>query len=172
MPCEKGQVVHVENSATEAPAFTQRLTAGTWFGFAKFEIEVPRHLWRKFEEMCQEVPAEVVPKHVTCRTPREPAAPARSCWGLFPPRKCWSTPPPPLLKWYVAHAAEIKAVFRTIDYESRKIFTWFAEEVTEARRTGDAEKSKELLTEVLKLLGNSEYEKMSKPWRAGRTNTS
>ena len=34
----------------------------------------------------------------------------------------------------------IKNVFRTIDYQPTKIFTWFVEQVTEARRTGDKEK--------------------------------
>jgi len=41
-----------------------------------------------------------------------------------------------------------------------KIFTWFVEQVTKARRTGDTEKSKALLAEVFKLLGNSAYWKM------------
>ena len=41
-----------------------------------------------------------------------------------------------------------------------KIFTWFVEQVTEARQTGDVEKSKALLAEVFKLLGKSAYGKM------------
>ena len=41
-----------------------------------------------------------------------------------------------------------------------KIFPWFVEQVTEARRTGDVEKSKALLAEVFKLLGNSGYGKL------------
>ena len=52
----------------------------------------------------------------------------------------------------------ITNVYRTIglyDYQPTKIFTWFVEQVTEARRTGDKEKSKALLAEVFKLLGNS-----------------
>ena len=51
-------------------------------------------------------------------------------------------------------------VYRTIDYQPTKIFTWFVEQVTEARRTGDVEKSKALLAEVFKLLGNSGYGKL------------
>lgn len=45
----------------------------------------------------------------------------------------------PLLKWYIAHGAEITAIDRTIDYEPGKIFIWLLEQVTEARRTGDVE---------------------------------
>ena len=67
----------------------------------------------------------------------------------------------PLLSWYIEHGALITNVFRTIDYQPTKIFTWFVEQVTEARRTGDKEKSKALLAEVFKLLGNSGYGKLN-----------
>ena len=66
----------------------------------------------------------------------------------------------PLLLWYVEHGAVIKRVYRTIDYQPAKIFPWLVERVTEARRTGDVEKSKALLAEVFKLLGNSGYGKL------------
>jgi len=66
----------------------------------------------------------------------------------------------PLLRWYVGHGAVIKKVYRTIDYQATKIFTWFVKQVTEARRTGDVGKSKALLADVFKLLGNSENGKM------------
>jgi len=65
-----------------------------------------------------------------------------------------------LLRWYVEHEAVIKAVHRMIDYQATKVFTWFLEQVTEARRTGDVDKSKVLLAEVFKLLGNSGYGKL------------
>ena len=65
----------------------------------------------------------------------------------------------PLLRWYVEHSAVIKAVYRTIDYQATKIFTWFVEQVTEARHTGDVDRRKALLAEVFKLLGNSGYGK-------------
>jgi len=66
----------------------------------------------------------------------------------------------PLLRWYVAHGAVITAVHRTIDYQATKIITWFVEQVTAARHTGDVDKSKALLAEVFKLLGNSAYAKL------------
>ena len=59
----------------------------------------------------------------------------------------------PLLRWYVEHGPVIKAVHRTIDYQATKVFTWFVEPVTEARRTGDVDKSKVLLAEVFKTAG-------------------
>ena len=66
----------------------------------------------------------------------------------------------PLLRWYLEHGAVITNVYRTIDYQPTKIFTWFVEQVTEAHRTGDKEKSKALLAEVFKMLGNSGYGKL------------
>ena len=66
----------------------------------------------------------------------------------------------PLLQWHLAHGAEIRAVHRTIDYQRGKVFTWFVDQVTAARRTGDRDKSKALLANVFKPLGNRAYGKM------------
>jgi len=65
----------------------------------------------------------------------------------------------PLLQWYVSHGAQITAVYRTINYQATKALRWFVDEVTAARRTGDADKSKSLLADIFKLLGNSSYGK-------------
>jgi len=54
----------------------------------------------------------------------------------------------------------VTKVYRTIDYQPAKIFPWFVEQVTEARRTGDVDKSKAPLAEAFKLLGNSAYGKL------------
>ena len=47
-----------------------------------------------------------------------------------------------------------------IDYQATKIFTWFVEQEKEVRCPGDVDKSKALLAEVFKLLGNSGYGKL------------
>ena len=65
----------------------------------------------------------------------------------------------PLLAWYLNHGLKLTAVYRTIDYEPREIFSWFVNEVANNRRKGDADKDKALLAEVFKLLGNSAYGK-------------
>ena len=51
-------------------------------------------------------------------------------------------------------------MYRTIDYQPTKGLKWFVDEVTDARRTGDVDKSKALLADIFKLLGNSSYGKM------------
>ena len=47
-----------------------------------------------------------------------------------------------------------------INYQATTIFIWFVEHVTEAWHTGDVDKSKALLAEVFKLLGNVGYGKL------------
>ena len=51
-------------------------------------------------------------------------------------------------------------MYRTIDYQATKALKWFVDEVTEARRSGDVDKSKALLVDIFKLLGNSSYGKL------------
>ena len=51
-------------------------------------------------------------------------------------------------------------VHRTIDCQATKIFTWFAEQVAEARRSENVDKSKAMLAEVFNLLGKSAYQTM------------
>ena len=171
MPCGKGQLVHfAEDAASAAPTFTQRVKDGTWFGFAEVDIEIPQHLRHKFEEMSpfinKEVPAEAVPQHMldylkkTGRT----FGVGKKLLGALSAEKMLVYAP--LLRWYVSHGAVIKSVHRTIDYQPKKIFTWFVEQVTEARPTGDVEKGKALLAEVFQLLGNSAYGKMIATWRS------
>ena len=164
MPCGKGRVVHYNNEAA-APILTQRLKEEKWFGFAEVDIEIPKTLWPKFEEMCpffynKEVPVEAVPQHMLDylkRTKRN-RGDGKKLVGALSAKKILLYAP--LLRWYLEHGAVITNVYRTIDYQPSKIFTWFVEQVTEARRTGDKEKSKALLAEVFKLLGNSGYGKL------------
>ena len=51
MSCGKEKVLHYKNPRDEAIKFISRLKAGTWFGFAEVDIEIPQKLWMKFEEM-------------------------------------------------------------------------------------------------------------------------
>ena len=44
MPCWKERVLQYRNPAGAAPMLTERLNAGTWFGFAEVDIEIPKAL--------------------------------------------------------------------------------------------------------------------------------
>ena len=167
MPCGKEKVVHYtgEYQTDGAPVLTHRLKEGIWFGYAEVDIEIPNHLHQKFEEMClffhnKVVPAKAVPEHMLkyLRDTGRKRGEDKKLMGTLSAQRMLVYAP--LLLWYVNHGAVIKRVYRTIDYTPAKIFPWFVEQVTEARRTGDVEKSKALLAEVFKLLGNSGYGKL------------
>ena len=167
MPCGKEKVVHYtgEYQTDGAPVLTHRLKERIWFGYAEVDIEIPNHLHQKFEEMCpffhnKVVPAKAVPEHMLkyLRDTGRKRGEDKKLMGTLSAQRMLVYAP--LLLWYVNHGAVIKRVYRTIDYTPAKIFPWFVEQVTEARRTGDVEKSKALLAEVFKLLGNSGYGKL------------
>ena len=180
MPCGKEKVVHYTAHLAdhlteqvdawqieqETADFRQRLEEKSWFGYAEVDIEIPEHLHQKFEEMCpffhkKAVPANVVPEHMKKylkATGRKPVESNKKLLGTLSAEKILLYEP--LLQWYINHGAVIKRVYRTIDYKPKKIFEWFVKEVTEARRTGDVDKSKALLADIFKLLGNSGYGKL------------
>ena len=180
MPCGKEKVEHYTAHAAdplteqleawqieqETADFTRRLKQKSWFGYAEVDIEIPEHLHQKFEEMCpffhkKAVPAKAVPEHMKeymKATGRKVVESNKKLLGTLSAEKILLYEP--LLQWYINHGAEIKRVYRTIDYKPKKIFEWFVKEVTEARRTGDVDKSKALLADIFKLLGNSGYGKL------------
>ena len=150
MPCGKEKIERfddIENQEIAAIALKQRLKRRTWSGFAEVDIEIPERLWPKFEEMCpffhnKQIPSESVPKHMLdylAKTGRKKTD-AKRLVGALSAKKILLYAP--LLRWYIDHGAEIRAVLTTIDYKPAKIFPWFVEQVTEARRTGDVEKDK------------------------------
>ena len=168
MPCGKERVVHYseEYQIDGAEVFTQRLKQKSWFGYAEVDIEIPNHLHQKFEEMCpffhkKSVPTKAVPKHMKKylrATGRKVVEKNKKLMGTLSAQRILLYEP--LLQWYINHGAVIKRIYRTIDYKPKKIFPWFVKEVTEARRTGDVDKSKALLADIFKLLGNSGYGKL------------
>ena len=119
----------------------------------------------KFEEMppfffTKQIPYESVPKHMKdymARTGRKRGEGKKLVGALLAQKLLLYAP---LLQWYAKHGAEITAVYRIIDYQATKSLNWFVDEVTEVRRTGDVDKSKALLADIFKLLGNSSYGKL------------
>jgi len=61
----------------------------------------------------------------------------------------------PLLRWYLEHGLQLQAVYTTVEYQPEKCLASFVEQVTEARRMGDLDKEKVILSEVFRFLGNS-----------------
>jgi hypothetical protein len=164
MPCGKERVLHYEDPKAAAESVVKRVMEGTCFGFVKCKLRVPKNLWPKFEEMCpifvnREVSESDVPEHMLKYlndTGRKRIA-TRKLLGVLEADEILLYTP--LLRWYIEHGLVVDAVYTTIEYDAKKIFVWFVEEVTKARRMGDESKAQALLAEVFKLLGNAAYGK-------------
>ena len=164
MPCGPGFVKSYDNPEAYARVFPQFLWTEEWFGFAEVDIEVPEELWPEFEEfpplfINRGVPDSEVPQHMhdyLQQSGRKRFPEQKKLLGVMSAKKILLYAP--LLAWYLNHGLKLTAVYRTIDYEPREIFSWFVNEVNN-RRKGDADKDKALLAEVFKLLGNSAYGK-------------
>ena len=165
MPCGPGYVKSYDNPEAYARVFPQFLWTEEWFGFAEVDIEVPEELWSEFEEfpplfINRGVPDSAVPQHMhnyLQQSGRKRFPEQKKLLGVMSAKKILLYAP--LLAWYLNQGLKLTAVYRTIDYEPREIFSWFVNEVANNRRKGDAEKDKALLAEVFKLLGNSAYGK-------------
>ena len=165
MPCGPGFVTTYKNPEAAALVLPKAMCSEEWFGFAEVDIEVPEELWPEFEEfpplfINRSVLDNAVPQHMhdyllhsgRKRFPEQP-----KLLGVLSAKKILLYAP--LLQWYLTNGLKLIAVYRTIDYEPRKIFEWFVKEVADNRRKGDADKDKALLAEVFKPLGNSAYGK-------------
>ena len=165
MPCGPGYVKSYDNPEAYARVFPQFLWMEEWFGFAEVDIEVPEELWPEFEEfpplfINRGVPDSAVPQHMhnyLQQSGRKRFPEQSKLLGVMSAKKILLYAP--LLAWYLNQGLKLTAVYRTIEYEPREIFSWFVNEVANNRRKGDAEKDKALLAEVFKLLGNSAYGK-------------
>ena len=165
MPCGPGVVTTRDNPEAAALVFPQLLYTKEWFGFAEVDIEVPEELWSEFEEfpplfVNRGVPDSAVPNHMhdyLKQSGRKRFPEQLKLLGVLSAKKILLYAP--LLEWYLNRGLKLTAVYRTIDYKPREIFSWFVNEVADNRRKGDADKDKALLAEVFKLLGNSAYGK-------------
>ena len=66
----------------------------------------------------------------------------------------------PLLKWYLEHGLVVTCIYTVIEYIPDTAFSSFMTQVAQARLDGDRDKDKALITETMKLIGNSSYGKL------------
>ena len=66
----------------------------------------------------------------------------------------------PVLKWYLNHGLKVTGIYKYLKYKSSRPFSWFPEDVSSARRTGDSDPALTQLGDTYKLKGNSFYGKM------------
>ena len=61
----------------------------------------------------------------------------------------------PVIEWYLKHGLRLTLVHQLIEYEPGMPFSWFLEEVANARRRADKDPLKKQLGNIAKLKGNS-----------------
>ena len=62
-----------------------------------------------------------------------------------------------LLKWYLDKGLHVSEIYEVVEYKFEKCFEGFCDYISDARRQGDVEPSKEILGETCKILGNASY---------------
>ncbi|KAK1940137.1 hypothetical protein P3T76_008460 [Phytophthora citrophthora] len=145
MPC--GRLTTID----AYPGIIDDIVNAKVFGFLECDIRTPPHLKEYFSEMtpifkntlidCSD--ENVIGQHMfeyNEARKQSRAKPARKLIGSYFGEKILIYAP--LLKWYIAHGMEITKTYCFIKANSHKAFEPFMEAVSNARREGDADKSK------------------------------
>ena len=135
-----------------------------WFGFIQCDIRVPDHLRDEMSEfpplfIKTTVDEDDVPQHMLDeikRTGRKLST-GNLLISALEARKVLLYQP--LIKFYLKKGLFISKVHSYLKYDKGTMFDWFPEIVAKYRRQGDVDKSKALLGDMYKLLGNSSYGK-------------
>ncbi|KAE9136525.1 hypothetical protein PF010_g1632 [Phytophthora fragariae] len=160
MPC--GRLTTIE----AYPGIVEDIKNDKIFGFLECDIQTPEHLKQYFGEMtpifkntlinCTD--ESIIGKHMYDYNQireKSRSKPARKLIGSYFGEKILIYTP--LLKWYLSHGMEITQTYSFIKASSHKAFAPFMEAVSSARREGDADKSKAMIAEMMKLVGNSAF---------------
>lgn len=160
MPC--GRLTTIE----AYPGIVDDIKSDKTFGFLECDIRAPEHLRDYFSEMtpifknvlidCTD--EKVIGTHMyEYNQPRgnQRAKPARKLIGSYFGEKILIYAP--LLKWYLEHGLTITKTYSFIKASSHKAFASFMKAVSNASREGDVAKSKAMIPEMMKLVGNSAF---------------
>ncbi|KAG3187142.1 hypothetical protein PC128_g12730 [Phytophthora cactorum] len=136
------------------------------FGFLECDIRTPDHLKEYFSEMTpifknilidctnEKVIGDHMFEYNEARE-KNKAKPARKLIGSYFGEKILIYTP--LVKWYLSHGMEITKTYSFIKGSAHKAFAPFTNAVSSARRVGDEDKSKAMISEMIKLVGNSAF---------------
>ena len=127
------------------------------FGCVEVDIRVPEHLKEKFSEMCPifkntEISREDIGEYMKAYAEEHKimAQPRRSLIGSMKGDKVLLATP--LLKWYLEHGLEVTKVHQVIEFTPQPCFKPFGDAVSDARRAGDADPSKAIIADTMKLV--------------------
>ncbi|KAG2764035.1 hypothetical protein Pcac1_g24382 [Phytophthora cactorum] len=160
MPCGRLTTIEAYDGIVED------IVSNKIFGFLECDIRTPEHLKDYFSEMTpifkntlidcadESVIGHHMYKYNEARK-QSRAKPARKLIGSYFGEKIIIYAP--LLKWYLSHGLEITTTYSFIKASSHKAFAPFMEAVSNARREGDVDKSKAMIAEMMKLVGNSAF---------------
>ena len=168
MPCGKETLVvnKMPFDQKRIAKFSKYGLKGNVFGFAQVDIEVPDELYDKFSDMLplfvvQEIPDRDIPEKMKIykeKPGRKTVKGTKKLLGVMKAKKILLYTP--LIEWYLQHGLRLTTVHQLIEYEPGMPFSWFPEEVANARREADKDPLKKQLGDVAKLTGNSFYGKM------------
>ncbi|MES9994350.1 MAG: hypothetical protein ABW098_20565, partial [Candidatus Thiodiazotropha sp.] len=63
----------------------------------------------------------------------------------------------PLLQWYLNHGLRVTRVYQVVEFQAERCFRQFVNEVSDARRQGDADPDTAIIADTNKVIGNSGY---------------
>ena len=160
MPCGRLTTIEAHDG------IIQDIVDDKLFGFLECDIETPEHLKGHFAEMCPifkntEIdPSDrsVIGDHMfeyNLKKESGRAIKSRKLIGSYFGSKILIYTP--LLKWYLSHGLVITKTHCFIKASSHKPFKPFMEAVSDARREGDSDKSKSMIAEMMKLVGNTPF---------------
>ena len=168
MPCGKDTLVVNKKPFDQKRIvkFSNDVLKGKVFGFAQVDIEVPDKLYDKFIEMsplfvAQEITDRDIPEEMKIykeKTGRKTVKGTKKLLGVMKTKKILLYTP--LIEWYLQHGLRLTAVHQLIEYEPGMPFSWFPEELTNARHKTDKDSLKKQLGNVAKLKGKCFYAKM------------
>ena len=138
------------------------IRSDTLFGVVRCDIRVPDDEKEKFSEMCPvfknvDIPFDCIGEHMQqfVNDNKLTKNPKRGLIGsMFGDNILLTTP---LLKWYLDHGLVVTEIYEVIEYTPNRCFQTFADNVSNARRTGDIDLSKAIIAETSELFGNAGY---------------
>ena len=127
------------------------------FGCVEVDICVPDHLKEKFSEMCPifkntNISRDDIGEYMQSYAEENKimAQPRRSLIGSLKGEKILLATP--LLKWYLEHGLKVTKVYQVIEFTPKPCFKPFGDAVSDARRAGDADPSKAIIADTMKLV--------------------
>ena len=153
MPCGKDTLVVNKKPFDQKriARFSKDILKEKVFGFTQVDIEVPDELHDKFSEMSplfvvQEIPDRDIPDEIKIykeKTGRKTVKRTKKFLGVMKAKMILLYTP--LIEWYLQQGLRLTAVHQLIDYEPGMPFSWFSEEVANARREADKDPLKKQL---------------------------